>query len=199
MVGKASDRKTLLNHHEMWTQRNRDHARAFPRSDAQRDRRDAVTNGLRLPYQEWVQLKKIALRRRERCQAETRRKVVIGMLNVGRMTNRGMKVVDLMERKGMDILCVQETRWKGAKAREMGNGYKLYYVDEDGKNNGVGILLSPVMKENVLEVNRESDSVIWMRLNVEKVEIHVVSAYAPPPRLAAVTKIRTISGSRWGK
>ena len=126
-----------------------------------------------------MRLKKIAQRRRDRRQAETMRKVVIRTLNVGTMTNRGMEVVDLMKRKGMDILCVQETRWKGVKAREMRNGYKLYYIGEDGKNNGVGILLSPVLKENVLEVNRESDRVIWMRLNVDKVEINVVSAYAP--------------------
>ena len=79
----------------------------------------------------------------------------------------------------MDVLCVQETRWKGKKAREMGNGYKMYYAGEDGKKNGVGIILSPKMKCNVLEVTRESDRVIWMRLNVDGRAVNVISAYAP--------------------
>ena len=145
----------------MWTQQNQDQTRAYPRSDLQCDRRDAVTSGLWLPYQEQIWLK-IALRRRERCRVETRGKVVAGTLNVGTMTGKGKEVVDLMERKCMDVLCVQETRCKGENAGEMGNGYKLYYVGEDGKNNSVGILLSPEMKENVLEVHRESDRVIWI-------------------------------------
>ena len=163
----------------MWIHTNQDQARASPGSDAQHDRCDAVRSGLRLPYQERIRLKKIAQRMEERRQKSTRRKVVIGTLNVGTMTGRGKEVVDLMERKGMDVLCVQETRWKGKKAREMGNGYKIYYVGDDGKNNGVGIILSPEMKDNVLEVNRETDRVIWMRLIVDKRAVNVVSAYAP--------------------
>ena len=38
---------------------SRHNARASPESDAQHERRDAVTNGLRLPYQERIRLKKI--------------------------------------------------------------------------------------------------------------------------------------------
>ena len=39
-----------------------------------------------------------------------------------------------------DIMCVQETKWKGCKAREIGNGFKLFYTGSDGKRNGVGII-----------------------------------------------------------
>ena len=158
---------------------NRHNARAPPESEAQHDRRDAVTDGLRLPYQERIRIKKIVQRKEMRLRKNTRRNVVIGTLNVGTMTGRGTEVVDMMKRKGMGVLCVQETRWKGKKAREMGNGYKMYYAGEDGKKNGVGIILSPKMKCNVLEVTRESDRVIWMRLNVDGRAVNVISAYAP--------------------
>ena len=43
-------------------------------------------------------------------------------------------------------MCVQETKWKGSKARELGNGFKLFYIGEDGRKNGVGIILNDVMK-----------------------------------------------------
>ena len=39
-------------------------------------------------------------------------------------------------------LCVQETKWKGSKARELENGFKLFYIGEDGRRNGVGIILN---------------------------------------------------------
>ena len=91
---------------------------------------------------------------------ESRRGVVVASLNVGTMTGRGREVVDMMKRRKVDILCVQETKWKGSKAREMGDGYKLYYTGEDGRRNGVGIVLSPELKGGVLQVNRESDRIV---------------------------------------
>ena len=39
----------------------------------------------------------------------------IGMLNVGTMTGKGRELVNMMGRRKVDILCVQETRWKGSK------------------------------------------------------------------------------------
>ena len=61
----------------------------------------------------------------------------------------------------------------------MGNGYKLYYTGEDYKRNGMGIALSPRLKEGVLQVNRESDRLIWIKLAMGNVIANVVSAYAP--------------------
>ena len=94
----------------------------------------------------------------------------------------------MMKRRKVDILCVQETKWKGNKAREMGDGYKLYYTGEDGRRNGVGIVLSPELKGGVLQVNRESDRIIWMKAEVEKVTVHIISAYAPQTSCEAQEK-----------
>ena len=38
-------------------------------------------------------------------------------MNVGTMTGRGREVADLMERRKVGVLCVQETRWKGNAAK----------------------------------------------------------------------------------
>ena len=40
-------------------------------------------------------------------------KLRVATLNVGTTTGKGREVADLMERRGVDILCVQETRWRG--------------------------------------------------------------------------------------
>ena len=49
-------------------------------------------------------------------------------------------------------LCVQETRWKGSKARNIGEGYKLFYHGVDGKRDGVGVILKEECTRNVVEV-----------------------------------------------
>ena len=84
-----------------------------------------------------------------------------------------------MERRKVNIQCVQETKWKGQKARDMVNGYKMYYVVHETKRNGVGIVLDPEMEEGVLQVHRESDRDMWLKMELEKEVVNIVCAYAP--------------------
>ncbi|KAK3525604.1 hypothetical protein QTP70_000427 [Hemibagrus guttatus] len=103
----------------------------------------------------------------------------IGTLNVGTMTGKGRELADMMERRKVDILCVQETRWKGSKARSIGAGFKLFYYGVDSKRNGVGVVLKEELVRNVLEVKRVSDRVMSLKLEIEGVMLNVVSGYAP--------------------
>ena len=48
----------------------------------------------------------------------------VGTLNIGTMTGRRKELADMMERKNVDILCLQETKWKGSKARKIGGECK---------------------------------------------------------------------------
>ncbi|KAK3523444.1 hypothetical protein QTP86_033619 [Hemibagrus guttatus] len=68
---------------------------------------------------------------------------------------KGRELADVMERRKVDILCVQETRWKGSKARSIGAGFKLFYYGVDSKRNGVGVVLKEEFVRNVLEVGCE--------------------------------------------
>ena len=42
----------------------------------------------------------------------------VGTLNIGTMTGRGRELADMMERRNVDILCLQETRWKGSRLKQ---------------------------------------------------------------------------------
>ena len=46
---------------------------------------------------------------------------------VDKLTSTGGELVDMVQRKWVDVLCVQETRWKTSKARNVEAGFKLYY------------------------------------------------------------------------
>ncbi|MCI4379298.1 hypothetical protein PGIGA_G00226350 [Pangasianodon gigas] len=95
------------------------------------------------------------------------------------MTGKCRELADMMERRKVDILCVQETRWKGSKARSIGAGFKLFYYGVDSKRNGVGVVLKEEFGRNVLEVKRVSDRVTSLKLEIEGVMLNVVSGYAP--------------------
>ncbi|KAK3559066.1 hypothetical protein QTP86_002423 [Hemibagrus guttatus] len=92
---------------------------------------------------------------------------------------KGRELADMMEKRKVDILCVQETRWKGSKARSIGAGFKLFYYGVDCKRNGVGVVLKEEFVRNVLEVKRVSDRVMSLKLEIEGVMLNVVSGYAP--------------------
>ncbi|KAK3517722.1 hypothetical protein QTP70_016495, partial [Hemibagrus guttatus] len=92
---------------------------------------------------------------------------------------KGRELADMMERRKVDILCVQETRWKGSKARSIGAGFKLFYYGVDSKRNGVGVVLKEEFVRNVLKVKRVSDRVMSLKLEIEGVMLNVVSGYAP--------------------
>ncbi|XP_064099434.1 uncharacterized protein LOC135210471 [Macrobrachium nipponense] len=87
---------------------------------------------------------------------------------------------DVMERRRVGILSVQETRWKGNKAKDIGNGYKLLYsgADETGRS-GVGIVITKEMKENIVGIERKSERIMKARLCCGGHILNVVSAYAP--------------------
>ena len=103
----------------------------------------------------------------------------VGALNIGTMTGRGRELADMMERRNVDILCLQKTKWKGSKARNIGGGCKLFYNGAHGRINGIEIVVREELVESVLEVRRVSDKLMAMKLEVKGSILNIVSAYAP--------------------
>ena len=59
---------------------------------------------------------------------------------------------------------MQDTKWKGSKAKEIGEGYKMYYFGTSNKRNGVGVILERDLHDNILKVDRISDIIINVKL-----------------------------------
>ena len=87
------------------------------------------------------------------------------------------------------FVCFQESRWKGNKAKELGEGYKLHYsaATTDGIN-GVGIIVSEKIKQYVTDVKREGDRLMVLRLVCEDCPINIVSVDAPQTGLPEEVK-----------
>ncbi|EYC06789.1 hypothetical protein Y032_0074g893 [Ancylostoma ceylanicum] len=97
------------------------------RSDLQEARPPPVIKKRRLPRDKRPRLKTL---------------VRVGSLNTGTLTGKTREITDFMARRRIHVLCMQETRWKGSKAREIGDGIKLFYHGIEAKTNGVAIAVS---------------------------------------------------------
>ena len=106
----------------------------------------------------------------------------IASLNVGTMKGRSSEVVETMERRGVDVCCLQETRWRGASARKISGKaatYKFLWSGNAKGTGGVGVLIAERWIDNVFEVNRVSDRIMLVKMNVGEVVFAVISVYAP--------------------
>ena len=91
----------------------------------------------------------------------------------------------------LNILCVQETKWKGQKAKEVEDtGFKLWYTGATPGRNGVDILIDMSLKDGVVEVRRQGDRIILIRLVVGDSVLNVISAYTPQVGLSESTKMQ---------
>ena len=148
-------------------------ARAFPVSDTRQDPPADMVNGRGVPQGSRLWLKKQVK------EKEKEWKFRVGTWNVGTLTGKLREIADVMERRRIGVLCMQETRWKGKGAREVGNGFKLYYCGAQLGRNGVGVIVSSALKDKVVEVKRVSDRMIVVVMLFGECIVHIVSAYSP--------------------
>src|SRR5579864_4958549 len=88
----------------------------------------------------------------------------------------------MVDRRKLDLCCVQETRWKvkgkwlesdKAKCKFFGTGSSTEGL------SGVGVLVAEKWCEKVMEVKRLSERVIVVRVAIGKLVMNVISVYAP--------------------
>ena len=69
-------------------------------------------------------------------------RIRLGSWNVGSLIGKLRELVDAEVRRCVHILCIQETKWRGKKAKEVEDtGFKLWYTGTAANRNGVGILI----------------------------------------------------------
>ena len=98
---------------------------------------------------------------------------------MGTLNGKSREIVEVMSRRKIDVMCVQEVRWRGERARELGDGYKIYYVGEQSGRNGVGVIVSCSLVDSVVDVKRCSSRLMKLKLVWNGIVVNVVSVYAP--------------------
>ncbi|XP_071739822.1 uncharacterized protein [Rutidosis leptorrhynchoides] len=121
------------------------------------------------------------------CRVATVGRIRVGSWNIGTLTGKRIELVDTFLKSKVDIVCVQETRWKGEEAIEI-QDYKLWYSGSRIARNGVGIFLGKLHKDNVVDVGRFSDRIMSVSLIIKEETFTVISAYAPHAGLGDAEK-----------
>ena len=107
-------------------------------------------------------------------------KIRFGSWNIGTLNGKSFEVAQVMSKRKINILCLQETRWAGEKSKEIKvNGSKLWYTGKVNGRNGVGIIADKDWKKNVVGVKRIEDRIISLKVIVGKDTMNIISAYAP--------------------
>ena len=75
--------------------------------------------------------------------ADEESRLTIGNVNVGSMSGRDGEVTDMMKRRGIDVCCLQETRWPGSGEEEIGD-YKCIWIGGTKGVSGFGIVVACV-------------------------------------------------------
>ena len=135
--------------------------------------------------------RKRGLVRSSACEIPPKSLFRIATLNMGTMRGRSSEVVETVSRRGIDLCCMQEVRWRGASARFItgkDDRYKFFWVGSNAETGGVGILLAEKWVEKVFDVNRVSDRILLFKLLVGETIITVLSVYAPQSGLDQSTK-----------
>jgi exonuclease III len=106
-------------------------------------------------------------------------RIRVGSWNVRSLIGKLRELVDAASKRHVNILCVQETKWKGQKAKEVENTrFKLGYSGTVANKNGVGILIDKSIKNGVVDVKRKGDRIILVKLVLRDVVLNIISAYA---------------------
>ena len=99
--------------------------------------------------------------------------------NIGSMTVKSREISDIIHRRKIMIACVHETKWKGSKAKEIGEGFKLYYHGICRARIGIGIILSKKWQDKIIEIKRISDRIMTMKLLSGNIMLNIISVYVP--------------------
>jgi exonuclease III len=104
--------------------------------------------------------------------------VRVGTWNIESLMDKLQEVVDTMIRRRVNILSVQKMKWKGQKAKEVEDtDFKLWYTGNTSTKNDVGIVLDKSLKDRVVNIKRQGDMIILVKLLVGDLVFNVISAY----------------------
>jgi exonuclease III len=89
----------------------------------------------------------------------------------------------------MNILCVQKTKLTNQKAKEVDHtGFKLWYTEKKWNKNGVAILIDKSLKNEIVVVRRQENTIIMVKLVIRDLVLNIISAYVPQVDLSGMLK-----------
>ena len=115
----------------------------------------------------------------------------VASLNVATLRGISSEVVQTMSRRGIDLCCIQECRWRGVSARMIDgkdSRYKCLWIGNELGIGGARVLLAEKRIDKVFDVKRVSDRLIMVKMIIGEVVVTVLSVYARQSGLTIAEK-----------
>ena len=103
-------------------------------------------------------------------------------VNVGSSVGKSREVVEMLARRGADVCCLQEVRYKSGGCRVFGSSnekYKLWYSGNSDGEHGVGIMVRDDLADDVIEVERSDNRMMKIKMVLGRKLVQIFSIYAP--------------------
>jgi hypothetical protein len=107
---------------------------------------------------------------------------ILATWNVRGVKGKEEVLIDIMKVKGIDILCVTETKRKGCESLSMQNdclGLWCGVNDEEHGSEGVGLILSREAKGYMRQYELVSPRLLWVRMKIGVLRVMLIGGYAP--------------------
>ena len=90
----------------------------------------------------------------------------VGTWNEDSLTGRLRELVQALAERRMDVLCVQETRWRSdcRLFGAIGKSYKLFWMGSKVKTDGVWIFVAEKWVHIVVSVERHSERILALKM-----------------------------------
>ena len=101
---------------------------------------------------------------------------------MGTLKRRANEVAETLERREIDVCCVQEVGWRGEGARHIdgrSKQFKLFWTGNSSGHGEVGVMVADKWIDKVIAVNRVNDRLMSVKLLVGKTIMAIHSTYAP--------------------
>ena len=102
--------------------------------------------------------------------------------NIGTLVGRGGELVDMLNRRRVDVAGLQEVRYRneGAKTVKGGEGsYKLFWSGNSTSQGGVGVMVHVDLVKSVIEVRRVHARIIVVVVVIQNELVTILSVYTP--------------------
>lgn len=108
----------------------------------------------------------------------------IASWNISTMRSKSIELEQIMRRRRISILTVQETKWKNGanKARYLDlktKNFKIFYAGDTNERNGVGVIVDASLLDNIVEIIKISDRLMCLKIVIDSEIWNIVSPYAP--------------------
>lgn len=123
-------------------------------------------------------------------------KTKTGTINILTLTGKCEELVHMMQRRKLHLLGLSETKWKGTGAKNLRDGYRLYWNgNKKESRNGVGFIQSKDV-DAVTDITYIGERIIKAKVTTKNRTLTIIQVYAPQ-RGCTVQEKRESSWKIW--